>query len=139
MIDTIKTSWNIGLFSYSFLLRTPVLLILPILSSFSFGICITLLYKLSNDEIINTFALIIIAYYVFLFFYLFFSVVAIEITYLHLRNSQKPSLSQGLRLTLPKIFTIIILTVINGTLGLLISIASKFRQQHRFINTRMDF
>jgi hypothetical protein len=124
MIDTIKTSWYIGLFSYRFLLRTPVILILPILSTFCFGVCVTLLYRLSNNEVINIITLTIITYYVFLFFYLFFSVVAIEMTYSYLQNSQNPSLGRGLKLTLLKIFTIIIWTVINGTIGLIINITN---------------
>ena len=124
MIDNIKTSWNIGLFSYRFLLRTPILLILPILSTFCFGVCVTLLYRLGNDEVINIITLAIIAYYIFLFFYLFFSVVAIEMTYSYLQNSQPISLGQGLKLILPKIFTIIIWTIINGTVGLIINITN---------------
>ncbi len=124
MIDTIKTSWDIGLFSYRFLLRTPILLILPILSTFCFGVCVTLLYRLGNDEVINIITLTLIAYYGFLFFYLFFSIVAIEMTYSYLQNSQPLSLGQGLKLTLQKIFTIIIWTIINGTLGLILNITN---------------
>ncbi len=124
MVDTIKTSWLVGLFSYRFLFRTPILLILPILSTFCFGVCITLLYKLGNNGIVSIITLAIIAYYIFLFFYLFFSVVAIEMTYSYLQNSQKPSLGQGIKLILPKIFTIIIWTIINGTVGLIINITN---------------
>ncbi len=124
MIDTIKTSWSIGLFSYRFLFRTPILLILPILSTFCFGVCVTLLYRLGNNGIVTIITLTIIAYYVFLFFYLFFSVVAIEMTYSYLRNSQNPSLGRGLKLTLPKILTIIIWTLVNGTIGLIINITT---------------
>ena len=124
MIDTIKTSWDIGLFSYRFLLRTPILLILPILSTFCFGVCVTLLYRLGNDKVINIITLTLIAYYGFLFFYLFFSIVAIEMTYSYLQNSQTLSLGQGLKLTLQKIFTIIIWTIINGTLGLILNITN---------------
>ena len=124
MVDTIKTSWLVGLFSYRFLFRTPILLILPILSTFCFGVCITLLYKLGNNGIVNIITLAIIAYYIFLFFYLFFSVVAIEMTYSYLQNSQRPSLGQGLKITLQKIFTIIIWTIINGTVGLIINITN---------------
>lgn len=124
MLENIKTSWKLGLFSYKFLFKHSILLVLPLLSASCFTGSLLLLYKTSQltNKILDLALLTIIAYYIAIFLSIFFNVMAISMINSYLRNNKNFSLFDAFKVALSRLGPIAIWAVVSGFIGLLIRV-----------------
>ena len=124
MLENIKTSWKLGLFSYKFLFKHSILLILPLLSASCFCGSLLLLYKTSQltNKILNLALLTIVAYYIAIFLSVFFNVMAISMINSYLRNNKNFSLFDAFKIAMSRLGPIAMWAFVSGFIGLLIRI-----------------
>ena len=124
MLENIKTSWKLGLFSYKFLFKHSILLVVPLLSASCFIGSLLLLYKTSKltNTILDLALLTIIAYYIAIFLSIFFNVMAISMINSYLRNNKNFSLFDAFKVALSRLGPIAMWTVVSGFIGLVIRV-----------------
>lgn len=124
MLENIKTSWKLGLFSYKFLFKHSILLILPLLSASCFTGSLLLLYKISQltNKILNLALLTIVAYYIAIFLSVFFNVMAISMINSYLRNNKNFSLFDAFKIAMSRLGPIAMWAFVSGFIGSLIRI-----------------
>ena len=127
VLEYVKTSWKLGLFSYKFLFKHSILLILPLLSASCFCGSLLLLYKTSQlanlaHTMLNLALLTIVAYYVAIFLSVFFNVMAISLIHSYLRNNKNFSLLDAFKIAMSRLSPIAMWAFVSGFIGLLIGI-----------------
>ena len=124
MLENIKTSWKLGLFSYKFLLKHSILLILPLLSASCFCGSLLLLYKTTQltNKILNLALLTVVAYYIAIFLSVCFNVMAIFMINSYLRNNKNFSLFDAFKIVMSRLGPIAMWAFVSGFIGWLIRI-----------------
>jgi len=124
VLENIKTSWKLGLFSYKFLFKHSILLVLPLLSASCFTGSLLLLYKTSQltNKILDLALLTIIAYYIAIFLSIFFNVMAISMINSYLRNNKNFSLFDAFKVAMLRLGPIAMWAVVSGFIGLVIRV-----------------
>lgn len=149
IINDVKSGWNIGIYSYKFVLKNSKLLIYPLLSGICFALAAWLLFHVFNSmygktgfEIYSNngnltpqgyilLGISIISYFIAIFFSIFFNVATVFTVNNYLSGNNDNSIINGIKFSIKKIPAIFAWTLIAGTVGIFLKIIDYIEEKRK--------